>query len=148
MRRLAIVRCAIAAALFGAAAPATSRLAGDVPTFALAGLLYVGAALVVLPAVWRHPPTRVAVHLEWRWVAMAVIVGGAIAPVLLVAGLARTSAASASLLLNVELVATVVVAALVFREHLGARFLASAGLIAVAGALLTWQTGAGIDSGA
>lgn len=148
MRRLAIVRCALAALLFGAAAPATSRLAGDMPTFALAGLLYVGAGLVVLPAVWCHPPARVAVCREWRRAATAVIAGGAVAPVLLVAGLARTTAASASLLLNVELVATVVVAALAFREHLGGRFLTSAGLIVVAGALLTWQAGAGVDTGA
>ena len=35
------------------------------------------------------------------------------------AGLARTNAASASILLNTELAATVVIAAVLFREHLG-----------------------------
>lgn len=74
--------------------------------------------------------------------------GGAVGPVLLVAGLARTDPATASILLNAELAATVVLAALVFREHLGARMWAAAGLITVAGAMLTWQPGASFDVGA
>jgi drug/metabolite transporter (DMT)-like permease len=68
--------------------------------------------------------------------------------VLLVAGLARTNAATASILLNAELAATVVLAAVVFREHLGARMWWSAGLITFAGGLLAWQPGASLDTGA
>lgn len=138
----------LAAVLFGASAPAASRLAGSIPTFTLAGLLYVGAALAVLPAVLARRPSREAVAAEWRPALVAVVVGGAVAPALLVAGLARTSAASASILLNTELVATVVFAAVLFREHLGSRLVASAGFITVAGALLTWEPGAAVDLGA
>ncbi|MEZ5143523.1 MAG: hypothetical protein R2726_13540 [Acidimicrobiales bacterium] len=46
------------------------------------------------------------------------------------------------LMLNLELVATVVLAALVFGEHLGARVLAGSALILAAGVLLVWQPGA------
>jgi drug/metabolite transporter (DMT)-like permease len=67
---------------------------------------------------------------------------------LLVAGLERTNAASASILLNTELAATVVLAGVLFREHLGARLLGSAALITVAGAVLTWEPGAALDVGA
>jgi drug/metabolite transporter (DMT)-like permease len=141
-------RCLWAAVLFGATAPAASELAGSVPTFTLAGLLYLGAGLAVLPNVVVSPPSRRAVAAEWRPALAAVVAGGAVGPVLLVAGLARTSPASASLLLNTELVATVVLAALVFREHLGPRVWTSAALITAASVLLTWEPGATVDVGA
>jgi len=148
MNRTGVLRCLLAAALFGAAAPAASQLAGSVPTFTLAGLLYMGAAMAVAPTVLRQPPTSRAIRHEWRPATIAVVAGGAVGPVLLMAGLARTSAASASILLNAELVATVVLAALFFREHLGARILVSAMLITVAGSLLAWEPGATVDAGA
>ena len=134
--------------LFGATAPLTSELAGSVPAFTLAGLLYLGAAIAVLPSVARRPPTRQALTTEWRPALVAVVAGGAVGPLLLVAGLARSNAATASILLNTELAATVVLAGVLFREHLGGRLLWSAGLITLAGALLTWEPGATIDPGA
>lgn len=134
--------------LFGASAPLASELAGSVPTFTLAGLLYIGAAIAALPVTIRQPPSVAALQAEWRPAAAAVVLGGAVGPVLLVAGLARTNAATASILLNAELAATVVLAGVVFREHLGARMWWSAGLITVAGAMLTWQPGASLDVGA
>lgn len=148
VRRVGVVRCLLAAVLFGASAPLASELAISVPAFTLAGLLYLGAALAAAPNTIRHPPTTRALRAEWRPAVAAVVVGGAIGPVLLVAGLARTNAATASILLNAELVATVVLAALFFREHLGPRMWLSAALITVAGGLLTWQPGANLDVGA
>jgi drug/metabolite transporter (DMT)-like permease len=133
--------------LFGASAPAASVLAGDMPALVLAGLLYVGAALAMLPAVARHRPTPDAVRAGGRPLVLAVVFGGAIGPALLVAGLERVPAATASLLLNFELVATVALAAFVFREHLGRRLLAAAGLVASAGVLLVWEPGAATDLG-
>jgi drug/metabolite transporter (DMT)-like permease len=146
--RIGIVRCLLAAVLFGVTAPLTSELAGSVPAFTLAGLLYIGAAIAVLPSVARRPPSRHALATEWRPALIAVVAGGAVGPLLLVAGLARTNAATASILLNTELAATVVLAAVLFREHLGVRLLWGAGLITLAGALLTWEPGAAIDLGA
>jgi drug/metabolite transporter (DMT)-like permease len=148
MTNAGVMRCLIAAVLFGATAPAASELAGTVPAFTLAGLLYLGAALAVTPSNLRRPPDRSALAAEWRPVVLAVVFGGAVGPVLLVAGLARTSAASASILLNTELVATVVLAALLFREHIGRRVAVSAALVTTAGAVLTWDAGAGVDVGA
>jgi drug/metabolite transporter (DMT)-like permease len=138
----------LAAVLFGVTAPLTSELAGSVPAFTLAGLLYVGAALAVAPSVVRSPPSRQALAAEWRPAAVAVVAGGAIGPLLLVAGLARTDAATASILLNTELVATVVLAALFFGERIGRRLLTSVLLITAAGILLTWGPGAAVDVGA
>ena len=148
MSRIGVARCLVAAVLFGASAPLASELAGSLPAFTLAGLLYIGAAVAAAPATIRHPPTARAFRSEWRPAAAAVLMGGAVGPVLLVAGLARTDAASASILLNAELAAPVVLAAVLFREHLGARMWIAAGLITVAGGLLTWQPGASLDVGA
>jgi drug/metabolite transporter (DMT)-like permease len=146
--RPGVVQCLLAAVLFGVTAPLTSELAGSLPAFTLAGLLYVGAAVAVTPSVVRNPPSRQALTAEWRPAAVAVVAGGAIGPLLLVAGLARTDAATASILLNTELVATVVLAALFFGERIGRRLSTSVVLITAAGVLLTWGPGAAVDVGA
>ena len=79
---------------------------------------------------------------------VAVVFGGAVGPVLLVLGLARTSAATGSILLNTELAATVVIVALFFREHLGVWVWVSVAFVTSAGVLLSWEPGAGLDAGA
>jgi drug/metabolite transporter (DMT)-like permease len=143
-----VARVLLAAVLFGVAAPAASQLARSTSAFTLAGLLYLGAAIAVAPAVVRTPPTRIALQRAWKPLLVAVIAGGAVGPVLLMAGLARTTAATGSLLLNTELAATAILAAVFFREHLGRRVLAAVALITVSGLLLTWEPGARIDIGA
>ena len=148
MSRAGIVRCLLAAVLFGASAPAASKLAGDVPSLVLAGLLYVGAGLAVVPSVVRNPPTAVALRRDWRPALVAVVAGGAIGPAFLVAGLARAPAATASILLNLELAATVLLAATIFREHLGRRVLTGAALVTVAGVVLVWEPGFKLSMGA
>ena len=148
MNRTAVIRCVVAAVLFGASAPAASELAGGVDAFTLGGLLYVGAALAVLPATLRRPPSIRSLRRGGGRLAVAVIVGGAIAPVLLAAGLARTPAATASLLLNLELVATVLLAAAVFHEHIGSRVAAGTALVVSGGAVLAWSSSPELRLGA
>lgn len=148
VNRLGVTRCLLAALLFGASAPAASRLAGDVPTLVLAGLLYIGAGLFVLPSVVRRPPTPLALRRDWKPASVAIIFGGAVGPALLVAGLARTSAATASILLNLELAATVFFAATLFREHLGRRVVLGALVVTGAGMILVWEPGADLSIGA
>ena len=79
--------------------------------------------------------------------AVAVVVGGAVGPVLLAAGLGYVSAATASLLLNLELVFTTIVAALVFHEHIGRRVASGTALVVVAGVVLAWSGSAGAALG-
>lgn len=148
LTRRGSAQCLAAAVLFGLAAPAASVLADGLPTLVLAGLLYLGAALAVAPVALTdrrrlRPPRSTMVPL-----AVAVVAGGGVGPALLVAGLARTDAATASLLLNLELVATLVLAALFFGEHLGARVVAGGALVTVAAVVLAWEPGATVDVGA
>ena len=140
--RSGVWSCLVAALLFGASTPAASVIADDMTPLVLAGLLYLGAAIVVAPWWLRRPPDRAALRRDRRSLAVAIVAGGAIGPALLTAGLVDTPAATASLLLNMELVATVVLAATLFREHLGRNMLLAAALVTVAGALLVWEPGA------
>lgn len=148
MGRVGVLRCLGAAVLFGISAPAASVLAVDMSALLLAGLLYLGAALAVLPAVMRYPPSRSALRDGWGPLAVAVVFGGALGPALLVLGLARVEASTASIMLNLELVATVVLAGLFFGEHVGRRVVLAAGLITVGGVLLVWSPGGSISLGA
>lgn len=137
--RRGVVRCAAAAGLFGATTPLASRLANETSAPTLAGLLYLGAALAVLPLVGRATRPLTVLRQGGGKLAVAVVAGGMVGPVLLTAGLSRTPAATASLLLNLELVATAVLAAALFGEHLGRRVLAGTSLVVVAGVVLGWS---------
>jgi drug/metabolite transporter (DMT)-like permease len=107
--------------------------------FTLAGLLYIGAAIAVIPFVGRTPPTRHAVRASLPNLALAVVLGGAVGPVLLAAGLGLMPAATSSLLLNLELVFTMLVASLVFHEHLGRNIITGTALVVVGSVALTWS---------
>jgi drug/metabolite transporter (DMT)-like permease len=132
-----------AAALFGLSAPAAKLLLGAVSPVLLAGLLYLGAAL----GLWLHralaPRTREAGIGRGDVVKLAgvVLAGGVGGPVLMLLGLSRVSALTGSLLLNLEAPFTVLLAVLLFREHLGRRALAAIVLICAGAALLELRPG-------
>lgn len=148
-RRAAPVLLAFAsAALFGSATPLSKLLLAQLPPFQLAGLLYLGAALAMLPVVMRQPPLRLAQldAVNRRRLLGAVLAGGLIAPVLLLAGLRLAPAGSVSLLLNLEMAATAVLGVLVFREPLGrSGWMGVAGIVA-AGTVLSGGDWPGITA--
>ena len=131
-------RCGLAAVLFGVTTPLASRLATETSAPTLAGLLYLGAALAVLPLVGRGVAPAAVLRRGGRRLATAVVAGGLLGPVLLTAGLSRTPAATASLLLNLELVATALLAAAFFGEHIGRRVVTGTALVVLAGITLAW----------
>ncbi len=144
-----------AAVLFGASAPFSKLLLGTVDPWLLAGILYVGAGLglaaihfarqaIRLPQV--EAPLRKA---DLPWLAAVVVIGGGVGPILLMFGLSLTSAASGSLLLNLEGLATMAIAWLVFRENVDRRLLLGAFAILAGAVLLTWNgQGLQLDTGA
>src|SRR6185436_13101630 len=107
-----------AALLFGAGTPAAKLLLGPVSPWLLAGLLYLGSGLglAILRALRAGTSARIA-RGEAKWLAGAIVCGGVIAPVLLMWGLARLPASTASLLLNAEGVFTALLAWLAFHEN-------------------------------
>src|SRR5215469_8077424 len=117
--RSAVTAALAAALLFGASTPLAKQLLRDTSPLLLAGLLYLGSGIglsvarLVRDRGWRAPglaPT------DMRWLLLAIACGGVLAPLILMLGLARTSAAAASLLLNLEAVFTALLAWVVFRE--------------------------------
>jgi drug/metabolite transporter (DMT)-like permease len=116
--------------------------------FSLAGLLYLGAAVAVLPFARTVRPTVDAARRAAPRLAVAVVAGGAIGPVLLAVGLGQAPASTVSLLLNLELVFTTILAVVVFREHLGRRVITGASLVVAAGGILAWSGDAKLRWGA
>jgi drug/metabolite transporter (DMT)-like permease len=96
-----------------------------------------------IPAV--EAPLRRA---DWPWLALVIAAGGIVGPLLLMFGLARTDAAGASLLLNLEGLATMGIAWVVFRENVDRRLLLGAFAILAGAALLAWQGQASFQWGA
>lgn len=148
---VSVLLAVVAAGLFGAATPASKVLLRQLPPFQLAGVLYLGAALGVLPVVVGRRAAR------WPWqtgrrnrlrLLGAVVCGGVCAPVCLLLGLRLAPAASVSLWLNLELAATAVLGHLLFHDHLGRQgWVGVAGALA-AGALLCAGEGiAGLQAG-
>ncbi|MEJ7138403.1 EamA family transporter [Amphibiibacter pelophylacis] len=131
------VAAALASALlFGAGTPLAKLALGSSSPWLLAGLLYLGSGLglMVFRRLSRAAPARLALQ-EGLWFAAAVLAGGVLAPVLLLAGLAQMPASQAALLLNAEGVFTAILAWLVFGESAGPRLVLGL-LCIVAGALL------------
>ncbi len=146
----------LSAALFGASTPlAKLLLGGGVDPWLLAGLLYLGSGLGLgllhfgrgalgMPAA--EAPLR---RSDMPWLALVVVSGGVVGPLLLMLGLARTPASSTALLLNVEGLATMAIAWVVFRENVDRRLLIGAFAILAGALVLSWQGGpAGAGLGA
>lgn len=134
----------IAAALFGAATPMSKSLLAEIGPFQLSGLLYLGAAIGVLPLLRRSSRVAVPWCMERRTRNLllgAILFGGMLGPVLLLLGLRMASASSVSLWLNLEAVATALLGFFVFHDRLGRNGWLGAGGILLSAVLLTWGQG-------
>lgn len=140
-----------AALLFGASTPLAKLLTGNVPPLLLAGLLYLGSgvglgALMLLRRLRQRRggqfPTPLHIpRAEVPWLLGAIMAGGMLGPALFMFGLTQTSAASASLLLNMEGMLTAVIAWLAFKENADRRIVLGMVAIMLGGVLLSWQPG-------
>jgi drug/metabolite transporter (DMT)-like permease len=133
-----------AAASFGLSAPLAKLLLASISPVLLAGLLYLGAAA----GLWLHrlvrPSTNEArlARADAPKLAGVIAAGGILGPALMLFGLSRVTGLAGSLLLNLEAPFTVLLAVVVFGEHLG-RYAAAATAFILGGALvLRLQPGA------
>ena len=136
-----------AAALFGASTPFAKLLLAEITPLMLAGLLYLGGGCglaLSLLARGSHPRPREAplAARDWGWLSGAILSGGVAAPVLLLWGLAGRGAAETSLLLNFEAVITVLIAAALFHEAVGARVWFAMLVMLAGGFALAYDPGA------
>jgi drug/metabolite transporter (DMT)-like permease len=142
------------AILFGASAPFAKLLLASTNPQLLAGLLYLGAGVgLAIGQAGRSALGLGASEAPLRRtdspsLAAIVVFGGVTGPLFLMLGLARTSAASGSLLLNLEGLATMAIAWVVFRENVDRRLLLGAASILAGAVVLSWRgQGIRVDEG-
>ena len=138
--------------LFGVSTPAAKLLLGSVEPAILAGLLYCGAGVGI--AIYRKviafagqgvresPLSR----QDLPWLAGAICAGGIAGPLLLMAGLARTGAATSSLLLTLEGAATAIMAWFIFHENFDRRIALGMVFLVAGAAALAWSGTPSADS--
>jgi drug/metabolite transporter (DMT)-like permease len=140
----------LSAVLFGASTPFAKALLGNgVSPWLLAGILYLGsgvglsAVLAIRRVLGRAPDEAPLRRADLPWTGLIVLSGGVVGPALLMVGLRTTSASSASLLLNLEGLATMLIAWIAFRENVDRRLLIGAAAILLGAVSLSWQGGPG-----
>ena len=151
MKQSAFSIALLSALLFGAATPISKPLLDHLTPFQLAGLLYLGAALGVVIIILRERNFKAPWHLDRRnrlRLLGAVLFGGVLGPLALLAGLNMALAASVSMWLNLEMVATAILGHFIFKDHLSRTGWIAAGGILVAAIILAAGEGlAGIQAG-
>src|SRR5580692_4770854 len=136
-----VVAALVASLLFGVTTPLAKQLLASTTPLLIAGLLYLGSGVgvsllrIIQERGWPASGLRAG---DWPWLALTTLVGGIVAPALLMFGLARADAADASLLLNLEVVFTAVLAWVVFREPANSRVVLGLVAICGGGVILVW----------
>lgn len=146
-KKLTAVLCALLAAAFYAAnIPLSKLLLARVDPAFMAAFLYLGAGVGVgLMSLCARSPER-AERLSKRDFpyALGMVLLDIAAPILLMLGIRAGSASNVSLLANFEIVATALIALAFFRESVSGRLWGAVGLIALSGALLSFDGADGL----
>ncbi len=139
-----IIQALIAALLFGTSAPLAKLLLGEVEPIPLAAFLYLGSGIGLLGIKLFQRINQQGLDTEaqirkpdYLWLAGAIIAGGIAAPITLLFSLQSTPAATASLLLSFEGVATTLIAFFAFKESISRRAWWAIALITLASIFLS-----------
>ncbi|MGZ9164256.1 MAG: EamA family transporter [Anaerolineales bacterium] len=137
-----VFQALLAALFFGASAPISKLLLGDVPPVLMAAFLYLGSgigiSLIKLSQRIKSEQMEAGIKSpDVKWLAGAIISGGIMAPIVLMTSLKNTPASTASLLLNFEGVGTTLIALFFFRESISRRALTAIFAITVASIFLS-----------
>jgi drug/metabolite transporter (DMT)-like permease len=124
-----------AAVSFGVSPPLAKVLLDRVGQQMLAGLLSLGAFVALSLAGRRSRSEARLRRADGPRMAALILVGGVLAPLLLLFGLDRVTGIAGSLLLNLEGPFTIAVGVMVFREHLPKQALTGA-MVIFAGAFI------------
>ncbi len=138
----AIFYAILAAALYALNAPVSKLLLQNVPPTMMAGFLYLGAGIgMALMGLARSKTGhgKKEAHLTKKDLpyTLGMVALDIAAPIFLMIGLTRTTAANASLLNNFEIVATSLIALLIFKEKIRKRLWIAIGLITLSSILLS-----------
>ena len=145
-----------AAALYAINIPLSKLLLQRVDATMLAALLYLGAGVGMLltglirRVVAREKPQAAPLTRKELPYTVAMVLLDILAPILLMLGISRTSPANVSLLNNFEIVATSLIALVIFREVISKQLWLAIGLVTLASVILSLEPGGGLglDPGA
>ncbi len=136
-----IIFAILAAALYGINSPLSKLLLAEISPTLMAALLYFGAGIGMLVIWLIKKPGNGIEHLEkkqWPYI-LGMVVLDIIAPICLMIGLQKTTAANASLLNNFEIVATALISMVFFKEVLSKRLWVAIAVISAASFLLSFE---------
>lgn len=137
-----ILFAVLAAVFYAVNMPFSKLLLEVVPSTMLAGLLYLGAGvgigILFLCTVKKADRGELLSKADLPYTAGMVILD-ILAPISLMYGLKHTTSANATLLNNFEIVATTVIACIVFKETISKRLWVSILLVTVASAVLSLE---------
>lgn len=136
----AIFYAFLAAALYAINAPISKLLLTEIPSTMMAGLLYLGAGagMCLLEKFNKHSQELPLTKKEVPY-TVAMVVLDIAAPIFLMIGLTRCSAANASLLNNFEIVATSLIALIIFKEAINKKAWLAITLVTLSSLLLSFE---------
>ena len=143
-KNVAIGFAVLAAALYAINIPVAKLLTPHVSATMLAAFLYLGAGIgmVIYRFVHKrlgHAKPKAPLTRKELPFTVGMVVLDIAAPIFLMTGVARTTAANATLLNNFEIVATTLIALAVFREVVSKQLWLAILAVAVSSAILTFE---------
>lgn len=124
--------------------PFSKILLRSIPPVALAGIVSLGACAgpAVYALIRKASSAKKEASLERKdlpVLAGAIITGGILGPIFIMLGLRHISGFAASLLVNLEALATAMIGVIIFRENAGKRFWFALACMIIAGMLITYD---------
>lgn len=141
MKKTPVLYAILAAVCYSISAPVSKLLLDEIPPTFMAAMLYLGAGLgMILVNLFRSKQIRnKEAHISKKDLpyTIAMVVLDIAAPILLMTGMTMTNAATASLLNNFEIVATTIIALVIFKEAVDKRMWIAICFITLASILLS-----------
>ena len=142
LNRKAVIFAVLAAALYALSTPFSKVIMNEIPPSFMAGFLYLGAGTGMLITNAFRKDTAASVkafsHSDIPYL-IGMVVLDVIAPIMLMLALTSSPAANISLINNFEIVATSVIALIIFREKISGKLWTGIILITVASIMLSFE---------
>ena len=149
-QKKAIFFALLAAVLYAINSPVSKLLLNNVSAKMMAAFLYLGAGLglfimgIVQKMTGMKSEEQPLTKKELPY-TVAMVVLDIAAPIFLMFGLLHTTAANASLLNNFEIVATSVIALVIFKEAISKRLWLAIGLVTLSSMILSFEDVSSLD---
>ncbi len=142
--KMAVLFALLAAALYAVNVPFSKLLMAQTPPTMLAGFLYIGAGLgmgvtMCLKKVMGRETKAQYLEKKDLPYTVAMVALDIAAPIFLMYGIQKTNAANVALLNNFEIVATSVIALVVFREKISGKLWTAILLVVISGIVLGFE---------